>query len=81
MTGSPYQSPDYESEDEPNDWTPLDNEGQAAAVADYLADMIGQLEDIARRSQLDLLVYLLSMAKSEAQANARLDAGPGAKSA
>lgn len=70
------EAPDYDAEAEANDWLPLDDEGNAAAVADYLADMIGQLEDIARRSRLDLLVYLLSMAKSEAQANARPPAPP-----
>ncbi len=68
------QEPVYEAEAEPDDRRPLDDEGDVRAVADYLADMIGQLEDIARRSRLDLLVYLLSMAKSEAQANA----GPAA---
>ena len=41
------------------------------AVAEYLADMIGQLESMARLSGFDLMVYLLSMARVEAEANAR----------
>jgi len=40
------------------------------AVAEYLADMIGQLESMARLSGFDLLVYLLSMARVEAEGNA-----------
>ncbi|HXT07986.1 MAG TPA: hypothetical protein VN715_13740 [Roseiarcus sp.] len=40
------------------------------AVAEYLADMIGQLESMARVSGFELLVYLLSMARVEAEANA-----------
>jgi len=68
--------PVYETESDPADWAPLADDDQARAVADYLTDMIGQLEDMARRSRLDLLVYLLSMAKSEAQASARLGATP-----
>ena len=76
MTGSYFEAPQYDAEAEPSDWSPLDDEGNVRAVADYLADMIGQLEDIARRSQLDLLVYLLSMAKSEAQAHARSSEAP-----
>lgn len=63
--------PDYETDADAADWTPLADEDQARAVAEYLADMIGQLEEMAQRSRLDLLVYLLSMAKSEAQASAR----------
>ena len=71
MNGSYLEAPQYDAEAEPDDGPPLDDEGNVHAVADYLADMLSQLEDIARRTQLDLLVYLLSMAKSEAQANAR----------
>jgi hypothetical protein len=41
------------------------------ALAEYLADMIGQLESMARLSGFDLLVYLLSMARVEAETNAR----------
>ena len=41
------------------------------AVAEYLADMIGQLASMARLSSFDLLVYLLAMARVEAQANSR----------
>ena len=71
MTGSYSEAPDYDDEAEPDDGLSLHDEGNVRAVADYLGDMIGQLEDIARRSRLDLLVYLLSMAKSEAQVYAR----------
>ena len=46
----------------------LDSSG---AVAEYLADMIGQLEGMARLSGFDLMSYLLSMARVEAEANAR----------
>ncbi len=67
------KAPDYEAEAEaePDDWRTLDDEGNVRAVADYLADMIAQLEEIARRSRLDLLVYLLAMAKTEAQVHAK----------
>ena len=71
MNGPFPQDPVYETESDPADWAPLTDADQTRAVAEYLADMIGQLEDMARRSRLDLLVYLLSMAKSEAQASAR----------
>ena len=70
MSGQYPNEPIYESEPDAADWVQLGDEDQVRAVADYLADMIGQL-DMARRSRLDLLVYLLSMAKSEAQASAR----------
>jgi len=45
--------------------------GHARAVAEYLTDMIAQLERMARGAGLDLLTYLLSMARVEAEANAR----------
>ncbi len=45
---------------------------QTRAVAEYLADMIGQLESMARVAGLELLVYLLSMARVEADSSARL---------
>jgi hypothetical protein len=70
VTNPHRNDPVYESEPDVADWPPLADDDQVRAVAEYLADMIGQLEDMARRSQLDLLVYLLSMAKSEAQASA-----------
>jgi hypothetical protein len=50
---------------------PLDEAGHSRAVAEYLSDMIEQLESIARRGGLDLLAYLLSMARVEAETNAR----------
>ena len=41
------------------------------AVARYLADMTAQLESMARAADLDLLAYLLAMARSEADAVSR----------
>jgi hypothetical protein len=41
------------------------------AVARYLADMTAQLESMARAANLDLLAYLLAMARSEADAVSR----------
>jgi hypothetical protein len=43
----------------------------ARAVATYLAEMSGQLETMARAARLDLLGYLLSMARAEAETQAR----------
>jgi hypothetical protein len=43
----------------------------AAAVAQYLADMTGQLESMARAAKLELVAYLLSMARTEADSIAR----------
>jgi hypothetical protein len=43
----------------------------AEAVARYLADMTGQLESMARAADLELLAYLLAMARSEADAISR----------
>jgi hypothetical protein len=41
------------------------------AVAQYLADMSGQLESMARAAKLELVAYLLSMARTEADVIAR----------
>jgi hypothetical protein len=49
-----------------------DEAAHSRAVAEYLADMIGELESMARVAGLDLLVYLLSMAHIEAQTSARI---------
>jgi hypothetical protein len=43
----------------------------AREVAEYISDMIGQLESMSRLAGFDLLVYLLSMARVEAETNAR----------
>jgi len=40
----------------------------ARAVAQYLADMITQLESMARAADLELVAYLLAMARAEADA-------------
>jgi hypothetical protein len=50
---------------------PTDPEVYSRAVAEYLGDMIGQLESMARHQGFDLLVYLLSMARVEAETTAR----------
>ena len=47
------------------------------ATAEYLTDMIAQLESMARTGGLDLVAYLLAMARVEAGSNARAP-GPGA---
>lgn len=49
----------------------VDAEVYSRAVAEYLGDMIGQLESMARHQGFDLLVYLLSMARVEAETTAR----------
>lgn len=43
----------------------------AEAVAHYLADITSQLETMARGAQLELLAYLLAMARAEAETLAR----------
>ena len=50
---------------------PRDPSAEARAVAEYLGDMIGQMEGLARAQGFDLLVYLLSMARVEAETTAR----------
>ncbi len=52
-----------------NDVMSDDDAGEvgAQAVARYLADMTRQLESMARASKLELLAYLLSMARAEAE--------------
>src|SRR5271163_1303782 len=41
------------------------------AIARYLADMTAQLESMARAADLELLAYLLAMARSEADSLSR----------
>jgi hypothetical protein len=64
---SPYPKPHSEAEAPES----VDPEVYSRAVADYLGDMIGQLESMARHQGFDLLVYLLSMARIEAETTAR----------
>ena len=45
------------------------------AVTRYLADMTGQLESMARAANLELLAYLLAMARAEAESLARKPPG------
>jgi len=49
----------------------------ATAVAEYLADMTAQLESMAVAANLDLIAYLLAMARSEAETIARTHSGAG----
>jgi hypothetical protein len=51
--------------------TPADPFEHSQAVAEYIGDMITQLESMSRAAGFDLLVYLLSMARVEAETNAR----------
>ncbi len=46
------------------------DETNALVVARYLADMTGQLESMARAAKLELLAYLLAMARAEAESAA-----------
>jgi hypothetical protein len=46
-------------------------EGDAAAIASYIADMTAQLESMATAAHLDLLGYFLAMARAEGEAAAR----------
>ncbi len=50
----------------------------AEAVARYLADMTAQLESMARAADLELLAYLLAMARAEADAVSRRPPGEAA---
>jgi hypothetical protein len=63
--------PTSESESAPGEAEPLNPVDQKQAVAEYIGDMIGQLESMSRLAGFDLLVYLLSMARVEAETNAR----------
>ena len=44
---------------------------KAQPVARYVADMTGQLEAMARGARMELLGYLLAMARAEAESLAR----------
>ncbi len=70
--------PDQEDADEPDEDNsgPIGDSAYARDVAEYLGDMIRQLEGMARSAGLELLVYLLGMARLEAEANARERADP-----
>ncbi len=57
--------------DEPDaDFVKFDRGGNAAAG--YIADMAAQLEVLARADNLELLAYLLAMARAEADTLSRL---------
>ncbi len=52
-------------------------EGSAEETARYIADMIGALALMAGEARLDLLTYLLNMARVEAELQARQSEEPG----
>lgn len=45
--------------------------GSQADVADYAAQMAGALSDLCRNAQLDVLAYLLELARAEALTQAQ----------
>jgi hypothetical protein len=49
-----------------------DPDDGVGTVAGYIADMAGQLEAMARSAELELLSYLLAMARAEADTITRL---------
>ncbi len=73
-----YESRALDEDDDAAEPVTLDRFEHPRAVAEYVGDMIGQLESMARLAGFDLLVYLLSMARAEAETNARASKGPGA---
>jgi hypothetical protein len=48
-----------------------DDEAQAAETARYIADITGGFALLARKAGLDVLAYILDMAKLEAQETAQ----------
>ena len=71
MSEQLYYSQTSEDDDASAEPVTLDRFEHTRAVAEYVGDMIGQLESMARLAGFDLLVYLLSMARAEAEANTR----------
>jgi hypothetical protein len=55
--------------DEPEE--DADANGSAEDTARYIADMVGALASMAGEARLDLLTYLLNMARVEAELQAR----------
>jgi hypothetical protein len=72
-----FQHPNEEAEDASEVDAGFVEAGHSRAVAEYLGEMIGQLESMARLAGLDFLVYLLSMARVEAEISARTLADDG----
>ena len=56
----------------------LEEERSPSAVARYIAEMTGELAQLARRYRLDALAFILEMAQMEADQIAKASAGPGA---
>ena len=67
-----YRPPGSEPEDLPARPSIKVDAEQARATAEYLTDMIAQLESMARLGGLDLVAYLLAMARVEADSHARI---------
>jgi hypothetical protein len=63
--------PTSESESASGEAEPSNPAEQRQAVAEYIGDMVRQLESMSRLAGFDLLAYLLSMAQVEAETNAR----------
>ena len=61
--------PQYVIEGEPEPFGPPAEVGRQ--TAEYMQDILGQFESLARRSGFDLLTYLLSMARVEAETLSR----------
>jgi len=66
------RTPEAEPEDLPDPVGALVDADGARVTAEYLTDMIAQLESMARVGGLDLVAYLLAMARVEADSNARI---------
>ena len=58
-----------------------DPDRSAAAVARYVALLSGEMAVMARSANLDMLTYLLDMARAEAELIARTPPGGGADAA
>jgi len=56
---------------------PEEAPGSSEATARYIADLVGSLAAMASDAKLDLLTYLLNMARVEAEMQARRSNGAG----
>ncbi|MGO4571045.1 hypothetical protein [Microvirga sp. 2TAF3] len=53
---------------------PLESDASSAETAQYIAEFAAELSFMARKSKLDLLAYLLDMARMEAIRTVQCDA-------
>jgi hypothetical protein len=65
-SGDPDESYPLPGGSTPAPTSKIRKDDSARAVAQYLADMTAQLESIARAANLELVAYLLAMARAEA---------------